>query len=357
MNMITPLNNKKFFLSLSIIAVCVFLLAQNVSKDQDDGHSESLPVSSSKLLPLNNSSVSDKKSLFVSNVSGNPESFKSSADILKLKMFKLASVDGEITADENGMLVIDRSVRHWIDFYLSALGELTLAEIQQLMALEISSLPMPARQQAEQLLADYLSYKEALASYEEQFKQVGPADHLVNLQQRHEWQKRLRRQILSSEVVEAFWQLDELVDDYALAQLVVNNSNESDEEKARELKNLEDALPAELKVFKRDLYIASDLQEKVVQSRQEGGSTEAVRQLRIEQVGPEAADRLEILEAKQEAWQQRILAYAREVESVAAIEGLTEQDKQERIRIYQQAHFNIKEQLRLDTALMLLRDE
>lgn len=357
MNITTILSDKKYIYSVSVIVVLAILVAQYVNNNQDSEHSVSVQKSASVILSQPQSSSSDQQNLLVPSISESGQGFNSSADILKLKMFKLTSVDGEITADKNRQLVIDRSVRHWIDFYLSAIGELSLAEIQQLMALEIASLPMPARQQAEELLADYLAYKEALASYESEFKQVGPTDHLANLQQRHEWQKRLRRQILSTEVVDAFWQLDELVDDYALAQLVVNGSDMSDEEKAGELQKLDEALPEELKVFKRDLYIASDLQEKVALSRQQGESNEVIRQLRIAQVGLEAAARLEALETKQNLWQQRIINYADEVARVAAIEGLTEQDKKERISIYQQENFDIKEQLRLDTALMLLRDQ
>lgn len=280
-----------------------------------------------------------------------------SEDILKLKMFKLASIDGDIRFDKDGALIIDRDLRHWIDFYLSAIGELTLAEIRKLMDERIAQLPQPARDQAAKLLAEYLSYKEALASYEDQFKHLVSTNHIENLQQRHDWQKRLRRETLSSEAVEAFWQLDELVDDYALEQLVINSSDSSQEEKDQQLADLDTALPQELKDFRRDLYVASNLQEKVASSREEGEDDEAIRQLRIEQVGLEATNRLEALEIKQNLWMKRIHDYANEVKTVSAIEGLTEQDKQERIESYQRNNFDKAEQLRLDTALSLIEDK
>jgi lipase chaperone LimK len=280
-----------------------------------------------------------------------------SEKILNLKMFKFASVDGDIKADEHGQLVIDRSLRHWIDFYLSALGEMTLVEIRQLMDEKIAMLPMPSRRQAEKLLVDYLSYKESLASYENQFKQSGDVNYIENLQQRHDWQKRLRRQHLPKEAIEAFWQLDELVDDYALEQLVINNSDLSDVEKIDQLQKSEDSLPEELKKFRHKLYIASNLQEQVTASREQGGSDESIRQLRIDEVGLEAADRLEALEERQNLWQQRLIEYANEVKIIAAIDGLTKEDKEERIQSYQGEKFNPKEQLRLDTALSLFVDE
>lgn len=352
MEKLTVLLKKKYLLLVSIIFIIALLFIiqfnnRSVSKDTN-------AFQNTVLAPVNEK---NKQSAYRSGTSENKTLSDSEEEILKLKMFKFSSVDGDIKADENGQLIIDRSLRHWIDFYLSAIGELSLAEIQQLMNQKIALLPMPSRQQAQKLLADYLAYKEALASYEDQFQQSGPTDHLENLQQRHDWQKRLRRQNLSQEAVNAFWQLDELVDDYALEQLVINNSDASEEEKMEQLSKLDNALPEELRDFRSNLYIASNLQEQVAQSRQQGDSDEAVRQLRIKEVGLEATDRLEALEAKQNVWQQRIVEYSNEVEAVAAIEGLTEQDKKEKIRVYQENNFSINEQRRLDTALSLLNDE
>ena len=367
MKIITMLVERKYILICCIVVLSVYLFQQlagngfnqgqaNKNNATDSQANEQPPSLSSS--PFN-VVTENEQAIFVSELNDNKKQLDASSQILALNMFKLASVDGDITVDKNEELVVDRDLRHWIDFYLSAIGELSLVEIQQLMNQKIALLPMPARQQAEKLLADYLAYKEALASYEGQFQLLEPEsiDHLENLQQRHDWQKRLRRQMLSTEAVEAFWQLDELVDDYALEQLVINGSDMSDEEKLYQLKKSDDALPAELKNFRRDLYIASNLQEKVVSSRQQGGSDESIRQLRIEQVGLKATDRLEVLEAAQNLWQQRVVDYANEVKAVAAIEGLTEQDKNERIRLYQHDNFDNKEQLRLDTALSLLIDK
>jgi len=339
--------NKKNILTSFVLLFMTFILTHYLDESS----------ASSKIQTQTNIQITDKQGTYSSEFMENKQDYNSSEDILKLKMFRLATIDGDIRADEEGHLIIDRDLRHWIDFYLSAIGELSLSEIKQLMAEKISQLPMPASEQAVRLLADYLSYKEALASYEGQFKQLLGSDHIDNLQQRYDWQKRLRREALSSEAVEAFWLLDELVDDYALEQLVINGSDSREEEKLSQLKKLEAALPKELKEFRRDVYIASNLQEAVEAYRQQGDSAEVIRQLRIEEVGLDATDRLEVLEAKQSVWQQRIIAYADEMKAVAAIEGITEQDKQDQIDNYQDINFDEREQLRLETALRLLADD
>ena len=342
---LSVLFEKKTLVTLSIVAILSWVVIQNFnsSPSQVEHSTETnLPTASNF-----EASSSGSNDLVDTDI---PDS------ILDLKMFKLASVDGALRADDNGELIVDRKLRQWIDFHLSAMGELSLDNIQILMNQKIDLLPMPARQQAQELLASYLSYKEALASYDNEFQQIGPTNHLDNLQQRHNWQKRLRREALSPEAVEAFWQLDELVDDYALEELVITNSDMSDEEKAYQLEKMKEALPEELKSFRRDLYIASNLEEQVVKSREDGESDESIRQLRIEQVGIEATERLEALEVKQNEWQKRLLAYDREVKTVNSIEGLTEQDKQARIKTYQESNFNEKEQLRLETAMSLLQE-
>ena len=342
---LSVLFEKKTLVTLSIVSILSWVVIQNFSGlPSEIEHSTTTNQYTANNHETSNSGSDDPAD------TGTPDS------ILELSMFKLASVDGALRADDDGELIVDRKLRQWIDFHLSAMGELSLDHIKILMNQKIDLLPRPARQQAQELLASYLSYKEALASYDNEFQQIGPTDHLDNLQQRHSWQKRLRREALSPETVEAFWQLDELVDDYALEELVITNSNISDEEKAYQLEKMEEALPEALKSFRRDLYIASNLEEQVVKSREEGESDESIRQLRIEQVGIEATERLEALDVKQNEWQKRLLAYDREVKTVNSIEGLTEQDKQARIKTYQESNFNEKEQLRLETAMSLLQE-
>jgi lipase chaperone LimK len=277
----------------------------------------------------------------------------SEQEILKLKMFRLASIDGAIRADQAGNLILDRELRHWVDFYLSALGELSLNKIRELMQREINQLPMSARDQATQLLNNYLAYKEALADYDDQ-TQSPAGDYIERLQDRHDWQKRLRRQILTADTVEAFWRLDELIDDHALEKLIIRNSDHNTEEKNRQLEQLEADLPEEISGFRQQLYIASNLQNEVDRYREQGGSDESIRQLRIDSVGLEAAERLGELDKAQSLWQLRILAYRDELNTINNITGLSVQDKQERLKNYRDVNFVVNEQLRLETALKLL---
>lgn len=334
--------SKKYILFFTILFIFISLLFLSLSR-------QNLPFKDNSSIQ-NNLSVSDSESNNIDVTVG-------TKDILALKMFHSSIVDGAILADEHGELVVNRDLRHWIDFYLSAIGELTLIEIKELMQKEISLLPMPAREQAEKILAGYLNYKEALADYEKQFSSTVGGGHIENMSQRHDWQKRLRRQALSGEIVDAFWRLDELVDDHALEQLVINASSESDAEKANRINQLDAELPKELKDFRKNLYVASNLQETTDAFRQQGGSYEDIRQLRIEEVGLEATERLEAVDRIQQVWKQRIVAYANEIKAIANVEGVSEQDKKSHLKKYAEDNFDQNEQLRLDSALNLLAEE
>lgn len=284
-------------------------------------------------------------------------------DILTLKTFRFASVDGKLRANRQGNLILDRELRHWLDFHLSALGELSLEQVTLIMKREILKLPAPANEQALSLLSDYLSYKEALSDYDQRESlSITNADNIEQLQSRLDWQMRMRRQWLSEGVVESFWQLDEIIDNYALQKLTIRNSPISQSEKQLALEELENNLPDDLSSFKKEVYIASNLlaQEKLLKGDSENSSldsAEDIRQLRINAVGEEAADRLEKVDLAQSAWRNKLIEFQQEENRIMSEEGISSSDKQQKILEFKQAMFSDKEQLRLKVALQLLSSD
>ena len=65
----------------------------------------------------------------------NASTVLTTADILQLKTFRFASVDGQLAQDKDGHLIVNRDLRHWIDFYLSAIGELSLEQVLAILSL------------------------------------------------------------------------------------------------------------------------------------------------------------------------------------------------------------------------------
>ena len=274
-------------------------------------------------------------------------------DWRQLKTFRAASVDGVLATDEFNNLIIDRQLRYWLDFYLSALGEASLAEIKQMMLAEIAKLPQPGRDQAIQLLTRYLNYKEQLANYDGMAESFS-AD-LDGMAARHQWQKRQRREWFQPETVEAFWHMDEAVDDLALNKLLVRNSELSEEQREQAIKQLEQDMPEDWQALRHQALLASDLENQVEAMRRSAEFNESdVRDYRLQTVGPEATARLENLDKQQQQWQQRIISLIAEEQRIQGLQGLGDIEKQNLLETYQQQHFSAAERLRLDAAKQLL---
>ena len=302
--------------------------------------------------------IPDQTSISTKTINSDNKNIK----ILELKTFRFSSVDGSIKVDSNDALVIDRDLRHWFDFYLSAIGEINLEQIILMMQQEINQLPSPGREQAHELLSQYLSYKQELSEYDnrellavDQHSDIEQRPGIEQLSQRLDWQMRLRRRYLSPNVVESFWQNDEVIDLYALNKLTIRNSDLSLEEKEEQLQALEQSLPDSLQTFKQDLYVANNLLKKEKALSQVEDSS-ALRQLRIEEVGVEATDRLEAVDKTQANWQARVFAYRQEIQTLSEAKGMSTIDIEGQISEYRQQNFSDKEQLRLNAAIALLSE-
>jgi lipase chaperone LimK len=287
-------------------------------------------------------------------------------DWSQLKTFRQTGVDGELKVDEQGNLVVDRDLRHWFDFYLSAIGELDLDVIINKMKFEINLLPSPANVQADRLLKNYLGYKTELAEYEQrEALSMTQVTSLEALSDRLEWQKRLRRHWFDQTSVQAFWQLDEALDDYAQQRLIINTSDLSSDIKQVELTQLEyelvEELPQGFKEFRQEITQVATLDkaEAIIKQGSADDSEAAVKiqTLRTELLGEQAVRRLQELDQKQASWQERILSYQLELDKINRIQGISLEDKNHRIHEYELTHFEERERLRLKAALQLLASD
>ncbi len=338
--------NKSFFypFAISCFLALSFISYQSIFDDQGDA-----------LVRVDQDTSLENKMLNQALKLESEQGVTSAKDaVLKLKTFRLTDVDGQLKVDAQGQLIIDRDLRHWIDFYLSAVGEISLEDIIALMKSEINKLSPLAKAQALELLESYIGYKSALAEYDER-EALGITDSasLAQIGERLQWQKRLRRQWLPDEAVEEFWQLDELVDDYTYEKLVIKSSTMTAAEKKEQLLALDNSLPNEIVEFKKSLTLSSDLleQEKALS---EQGKADEIRELRAQNMSPEAVERLETLDQQQLNWHKKVMAYRDEMAKVENIEGMSRQDKDEILDAYQASNFTDREKLRLPAAIKLV---
>lgn len=284
-------------------------------------------------------------------VSNQPSLPATAPDFSQLRTFQGAQVDGALRVNRQGELIIDRDLRRWIDFHLSAQGEVDLDMIVQWLQYSIQQLPNPGQQQATQLVQDYLNYLADLAEYDyEESKRIVNSD-FDQLSARLAWQQRLREQWFDEPVLSAFFQQDQLLDQLYLTRLK-HQAGQADSE---QLHALEQALPLDVQLARQQTRSVLTLNSQQQQLQAQGADAASIQQWRIDTYGVEVAERLAHVDQQQAQWRERLLKYQDYVSS-QAVQGLNEFDRERLLERYRQQHFDENEQKRLGAALALLSD-
>jgi lipase chaperone LimK len=266
--------------------------------------------------------------------------------------FAGTQVDGVFRLDEQGNLLISEDIRRIFDYFLAAVGEEPLsATIERLQGYIASQLGEPARQQALNLLEQYLQYKRELVLLERDLPQIANLDAL---RQRELAVQALRARLFDSATQQAFFAREEAYNQFSLQRLaIVHDPRLDNAAKAAAVEQLRNSLPAEM----QDAVLPQLQNELSTQTRQlqaAGASPEQIRQLRQQLVGTEATERLEALDQQRQQWSARIERYQAELSLISDNNGLSEREKQQAINQLIEANFDERERLRLEAALQLV---
>lgn len=246
----------------------------------------------------------DADSLSVSDTVVGPST---TASFETLRTFRGVSEDGQLRVNRSDNLVIDMALRRWFEFYLLAIGEWTLDEIKRAMMLRIAELPNPGRQQALDLMNDYIAYRDALGSFQEEMqKRIAESDPNI-VAEVMAWKKRLRREYFEPNVVDAFFRNEEAHDDFMVSQIELRQQGASTEE----IMALEANLPKSMQITREKFRTVIDLQQQMQHFEEEGVNQESIDEYRREKFGDAAANRLARLDQKRAEWEERIIAFQR----------------------------------------------
>lgn len=259
--------------------------------------------------------------------------------------FSGTQVDGAFSVDAAGNLLITRDIVQIFDYFLSAIGEDTLAvSLERLQVYVRSQLAQPAQDQALALLNQYLDYKRQLVLLERDLPQVASLD---GLRQRESAVQALRARIFSQQVHQVFFANEEDYNQFTLARLAVQQDTSlSPQAKGRAIDQLRANLPAELQESVLP-QLHSELREQTAQLQAAGGSPAQIQQLRQQLVGEQAASRLATLDQQRSDWQQRLNQYQQASATIENNPGLSATDKSSAIKRLSEAQFNPQERLRL----------
>lgn len=244
--------------------------------------------------------------------------------------------------DRLGNLIPTSGLRQLFEYYLSALGEETLPQLVARIQLALAALEEPARGQALDTLGRYLDYKLALSDLEAAYGDVGTPG-AGEMERRMAEIQALRRTWMDADTAEAFFADDEAIDRYQLQKRRIGRDQSLSEQQREEaLAEAEMALPEPVRQARQDTRKFS----RYEQAREAlADDPEALRALRKQEFGGEAARRLENLEAEQKDWSRRWQSYTKEREALGA-SGLAEPERKESLSRLREKYFSEPERIR-----------
>lgn len=268
------------------------------------------------------------------------------------KSYAGTQVDGRFQTDPSGNLIINDDIRRVFDYFLTAIGEESIAtSVTRLRHYIEQQLPQPAEHQALRILSQYLEYKRQLLVLEKAHAQRADLDAL---RERLEAVRQLRIGIFNDAVYKTFFALDEAADNFTLERLAIRrNPNLDPSTKGAAIDGLQSSLPAEL-LDSLVPQLQSELRQQTQLLTANGGTPEELRQLRQHLVGSAATERLERLDRERQRWQQRLAAYREDKARIENSRGLGVTDKRQAIARLAAARFDATERQRLEAAEQLL---
>lgn len=256
------------------------------------------------------------------------------------------AVGGELEEDLDGRLKVTRGVRNVFEYFLSGEGEETRGTtVARIKAYVRSRLRPAAAAEATALLDTYLAYKDQLASQNSGAGGGGLAAALSRLRAMHD----LRRRVFEPAVAAAFFGDDEVHDRYAADKIaLLNDPDLAPEVKATRLAALRRQQPAALQQQMAETELVGTLDEVTAQWKAQGGSPAALRELRENLVGKEAANRLEALDRENADWNSRIESYLQQRDTLLQDPTLAESARPHRLQALKMQAFDPAERIRLE---------
>lgn len=255
-----------------------------------------------------------------------------------------------LRVNDNGDLIVDRHLRDLFEFYLSAMGEEPLDVILKRIQGEFyKQLPNSAIVQAKALLRDYVDYRIDLASVNENIDMLDTNGlnqvELLRLQKNEVAQ--LRSQYFNQESYRAFFEKEDVLDQYMLSQMsIMEDQDLTAEEKQQQVALLTQTLPEQEQQLRKKVSQHSDISAEVKEMRSQGGSDEAIYQHRAKLLGENAAQNLADLDSKRSEWKGRLDDYVLKRNDILA-SGLSERDAKQAVSVLIESNFSEREGLRV----------
>ena len=256
-----------------------------------------------------------------------------------------------LDVNTQGQLVINMKVKRLFEFYLSAMGEDTLAEcilrIRHDLSRQLNGEPLET---ALNLLEGFLQYQNHIGDIKNEFV-ARYDDQTYDLDRVREMKSSVRQSrslFFSEQANAAFYQKEDEYDDYMLKKVAIKTDRSlTAEQRQAEYALLDSDSPEWLSMQERQASLVSRVQAQEKTLRENGGDEEAIRQLRVDSYGEQAAENLSVLDEQRAQWSDRVAQYRMESESILLGTGYTQYEKDMLLSDIRQQHFSGSELVRI----------
>lgn len=247
-------------------------------------------------------------------------------------------VDGDVSLDANGNVLVDMRLRRLFDYYLSLIGERNPLQIRQLLKDHVAG--RYSAQQVEAVLAYFDRYADYLERVAES-KLAGMADPAQRLAKA----KALRKQALGDEMASAFFAEEEALAALTLKRIAIAaDAKLNAEQKAALLAELDrsEGFSARAEADAATLVAEQNrrFDRQNISGQQRSSEREALW-------GKEAAERLALLDQEHAQWDTRVEQYLYARSRIDADRTLTDAARTQAIDVLRAQHFDAAEQRRV----------
>jgi lipase chaperone LimK len=239
-------------------------------------------------------------------------------------------------------------LKRLFDYYLSAVGEQSIAVITQHIQSELERrLPAPQAAKAQRLLALYIEFKRELVRLESQPQLAGTGVQAVRA--RLLVMQDLRNRFFNEEETQGMFGFDDAYDTDAIARLEISqNPALSAMQKQQQLAAVDAAMPANLRREREASTVVVRVEQQAQDLRAKGASEDDVYRMRAKEFDPQAAARLAEVDREEAAWKARIARYQDERNKLLKTQSnATESERQTVLAQLQQTYFTEAERPRL----------
>jgi len=252
--------------------------------------------------------------------------------------------------DQYGNLSIDKSVKHFFEYFLSAAREegstRVVARMQEYFSMVLDG---PAHTQALELLEQYIGYRQQLDSVVSRDQvMANPTEQMTLLRETLDRRKALRRNALGEFAATAMFGDNEKYEDYAVNMMKTQlDKSLSYEAQNALIEQHEENLPEHIKTQVRHERQAKNLDKQIEKLKHEGGNEPEIYQLRKSFYGEPSANHWAFMEGQSDEWQNRVETFTQIKQTILASVMLNDEQKRQHINELRDRDFTQKEKMKI----------